>query len=123
MNIEYEMKSENIDIDLNHKEFNLLFNSDNQGNNYTTITFDQVKKMAEEIKAAESKPSWCDCCLPSNCDKCIEPYHQWLKPLEEIYFKQLMRANNNNQSKVAIASGLNRGTTRKKLKQCNLILS
>lgn len=50
-----------------------------------------------------------------------KPYYQWLKPLEEIYFKKLMKLKNNNQSKVAIATGLNRGTTRKKLKQFNFI--
>lgn len=48
-------------------------------------------------------------------------YHQWLKPLEEIYFKELMKLKSNNQSKVSIAAGLNRGTIRKKLKQFNLI--
>ena len=48
-------------------------------------------------------------------------YHQWLKPLEEIYFKKLMELKNDNQSKVAVATGLNRGTIRKKLKQYNLI--
>ena len=49
------------------------------------------------------------------------PYYQWLKQVEGIYFKRLMKATNNNQSKVAVITGLNRGTTRKKLKQCNLI--
>ena len=50
-----------------------------------------------------------------------KPYLQWLKPLEEIYFKKLMEIMNNNQSKVSVSTGLNRGTVRKKLKQFNLI--
>ena len=48
-------------------------------------------------------------------------YHQWLRPLEEIYFKKLMELKNNNQSKVSVSTGLNRGTVRKKLKLFNLI--
>ena len=48
-------------------------------------------------------------------------YHQWLRPLEEIYFKKLMELKNNNQSKVSVSTSLNRGTARKKLKQFNLI--
>ncbi|MCK4759956.1 MAG: hypothetical protein KAT69_07885 [Candidatus Aminicenantes bacterium] len=53
--------------------------------------------------------------------KTEKSYHEWLKPLEEIYFKNLMSVMNNNQSKTSEMAGLNRGTTRKKLKQCNLI--
>ena len=53
--------------------------------------------------------------------KAEKPYHEWLKPLEEIYFKKLMEIMNNNQSKTSEMAGLNRGITRKKLKQCNLI--
>lgn len=50
-----------------------------------------------------------------------KPYHQWIKPFEEIYFKKLMEIMKNNQSKTSEIAGLNRGTTRKKLKQFNLI--
>lgn len=50
-----------------------------------------------------------------------KPYHYWLRPLEEIYFDRLIEITNNNQSKVSVIAGLNRGTVRKKLKQFNLI--
>ena len=50
-----------------------------------------------------------------------KPYHQWLRPLEKIYFDELMEITKNNQSKVSVIAGLNRGTIRKKLKQYNLI--
>lgn len=46
----------------------------------------------------------------------IVPYNDWLKEKEYWYFSDLMKATNNNQSKVAALAKISRGTARKKLK-------
>ena len=44
------MEDEDIDIDAEQKEFNLLVGfSGYSGNIYVTLTFDQIKAMAEQI--------------------------------------------------------------------------
>ena len=50
MSMWYELKAEDIEIDTKEKEFNLHVGFDDQGNNYATITFDQIKAMYEELK-------------------------------------------------------------------------
>lgn len=73
------------------------------------LAVDHINKLIELLEITEK------------VNEVRKPYYQWLKPLEEIYFKKLMKMMKNNQSKVAIATGLNRGAIRKKLKQFNLI--
>lgn len=50
-----ELKDEDIEIDINKKEFNLYLGHDYSGNNYATITFEQVKEMIKEVNYENKK--------------------------------------------------------------------
>ena len=51
-----EMEEENIDIDIEQKEFNLLVGfSGYSGNIYVSLTFEQIKKMAKEVEGLENE--------------------------------------------------------------------
>ena len=87
------------------------------------LTYSQMSEHAvnleDEVERLEYEVVRLNKC--TGTDELNKPYYQWLKQQEEIYFKNLMKITNSNQSKVAVLAGLNRGTVRKKLKQSNLI--
>ncbi len=48
-----EIDSEDIDVDFDSKEINLLMDTDDFGNNYRTLTFDQIKEIFEKMNKGE----------------------------------------------------------------------